>query len=220
MLNEKNLQSQDGSGIHGGLESLAEQLGVPGLEMLSEAGAAARIGKIQTLVELRGFLAHYLTDVLAASEFPVICRAHAHASLGHARELIALDSSPESRPSQEPLARASRHVGRAQLRKLRCLKDHRCVQRYLAAVDAGEASAWHTVVFGVVLSLYSLPLRQGLQHYATQTVGGFINASAGTLGLRREECDALLGEMLEALPGLIENAIRTSGINPRLLPCS
>ena len=43
----------------------------------------------------------------------------------------------------------------------RPLRDQRLVQRYLTAVEQGEAQGWHTLVYGLTLAVYSLPLRQG-----------------------------------------------------------
>ena len=40
--------------------------------------------------------------------------------------------------------------------------------------SAREANAWHTLVYGVTLALYSIPLRQGLLGYGYQTMRGFI----------------------------------------------
>jgi energy-converting hydrogenase Eha subunit B len=47
----------------------------------------------------------------------------------------------------------------------------------------------------MVLALFSLPLRQGLLHYATQTLNGFIHSAAGRLQLRQSDCEALLAEV-------------------------
>ncbi len=56
-------------------------------------------------------------------------------------------------------------------------------KRYLAAVESGEAHGWHTLVYGLTLAVYSLPLRQGLLGYAQQTTRGFIQAAARSLEL-------------------------------------
>lgn len=69
-----------------------------------------------------------------------------------------------------PFASPSRQIGRRQLARLRPLRDERIVRRYLAAVESGRADGWHTVVYGLTLALYSLPLRQGLLHYAQETL--------------------------------------------------
>ena len=88
-------------------------------------------------------------------------------------------------------AAASRLVGHTQLQRLRPLRDQRLVQRYLAAVELNEANGWHTLVYGVTLAVYSLPLRQGLFGYAQQTTRGFIQAAARPLKLAEAEADSL-----------------------------
>ena len=103
-------------------------------------------------------------------------------------------------------AGASRRVGQGQLQKLRPLRDQRFVQRYLAAVDAGEAQGWHTLVFGLTLAVYSLPLRQGLFSYAHQATRGFLYAAADTLILTesRGAARALFDELCAGVPAAVE----------------
>ena len=96
-------------------------------------------------------------------------------------------------------ASASQRVGRAQLQKLRPLRDERMVQRYLAAVEGGQAHGWHTLVYGMTLVLYSLPLRQGLLGYAQQTTRGFIHAAARGLQLKESACRTLFDEVCEEI---------------------
>ena len=74
------------------------------------------------------------------------------------------------------------------------------VQRYLNAVEAGQAQGWHTLVYGLTLAVYSLPARQGLLHYARQTLFGFIYAAARPLQLGEADCRLLLEELCAALP--------------------
>jgi urease accessory protein UreF len=102
---------------------------------------------------------------------------------------------------------ASCRVGQRQLSKLRPMRDQRLVQRYLAAIEDGRARGWHTLVYGVSLAMFSLPLRQGLQHYAEQTARGFIDSSARSLRLAEADCDALLAEHAEHLPGSISSVL-------------
>jgi urease accessory protein UreF len=99
---------------------------------------------------------------------------------------------------------ASRRVGQAQLRKLRPLRDERIVQRYLHAVETDQAHGWHTLVYGLTLALYSLPLRQGLVGYARQVTRGFIHSAARSLRLSEKECRALLNESCEHLAEDVE----------------
>ena len=78
------------------------------------------------------------------------------------------------------------------------------VQRYLAAVENREAHGWHTLVYGLTLAVYSLPLRPGLLGYAHQTTRGFIHAAARGLNLTEAECRALFDELCAPLPGAVE----------------
>jgi hypothetical protein len=81
------------------------------------------------------------------------------------------------------------------------------VQRYLAAIESGRALGWHTLVYGVSLAMFSLPLRQGLQNYIEQTTRGFIESSAKSLRLAEVACDALRLEQAAHIPTGIELAL-------------
>jgi len=186
----------------GEFSALLRQIGSPdaGLD-----GLAARLppGEIGSGNRLRDFLESYQTQVLVPLEMPAICRARSHAALGHARELIALDRELGAKPLWPPFASASRRIGRAQLERLRPLRDERTVQRYLAAVEAGEAAGWHTVVYGIALSVFSWPLRHGLFIYARETLSGLALAAGGPPGVAAnpsaQSADATIGEILQAL---------------------
>jgi urease accessory protein UreF len=67
-----------------------------------------------------------------------------------------------------------------------------------------KAHGWHTLVYGLTLALYSLPLRQGLLGYAHQTTRGFIHAAARSLRLTEADCRALFEELCAPLPIAIE----------------
>jgi urease accessory protein UreF len=101
-------------------------------------------------------------------------------------------------------AAASQRVGQGQLRKLRPLRDQRAVQRYLRAVESGEAHGWHTLVYGLTLAVYSLPLRQGLLGYAHQTTRGFIYSAARMLSLSEHQCRAVFDSLCAGLPEAVE----------------
>jgi urease accessory protein UreF len=115
--------------------------------------------------------------------------------------LIAYDSQIAREPVLEPFARPSRRAGQNQLKRLRPLRDHRLLQRYLRAVEEGRADGWHTLVLGLTLSIYSLPIRQGLVLYERQTLQGFVLAAARSLHLTLRECRAILDELCSDLPG-------------------
>lgn len=175
---------------------LAAQLGsADGLVALASLTAALNVPPIGDLGSLRQFIRAYHERVLRPIELPAILRAFRHASVFELRELVGFDQELTQCPELQPLANASRRVGRAHLEQLRPLRDDRFVRRYLAAVDEGRANAWHTLVYGVTLSVYSLPLRQGLVSYAAQTTRGFIQLSATGLNCTESDCRRLFDEM-------------------------
>ena len=101
---------------------------------------------------------------------------------------------------RQDFAESSFRVGRRQLAKLRPLRDQRVAQKYLAAIEAGEAHGWHPLAYGVVLAVFNLPLRQGLVNFAAQTLGGFADAAVNTHRLPERDCAAVLDEVCAALP--------------------
>lgn len=120
---------------------------------------------------------------------------------GELRELIAQDQRLNEQIGLTPFAAPSRRTGRLQLARLSPLRDDRIVQRYLAAVKSGKAHGWHTIVYGLTLALYSLPLRQGLLHYAQETLTTLAKNAA-------EGDDALhLGALMEQVPNAVESAL-------------
>jgi urease accessory protein UreF len=154
---------------------------------------------ITSLAALRDFLHAYRERILLPHELPAIKTAFMHASRNEVRELITFDQQLASEPMLRDFASASQRIGRDQLQKLKPLRDERMVQRYLAAVENGQAQGWHTLVYGMTLVLYSLPLRQGLLGYAHQTTRGFIHAAARGLQLKEVECRALFDELCEGI---------------------
>src|SRR5213075_2729464 len=130
-----------------------------------------------------------------------------HASRNEVRELVALDQELAAEPVLKQFAHPSRRVGQAQLQKLRPLRDQRVVQRYLHAVESGVAHGWHTLVYGLTLAIYSLPLRQGLLGYAHQTLRSFIYSAARFLRLSERECRVLFDEVCANLPAQIETLL-------------
>ena len=187
---------------------LAEQLGcADGLAALGALTAELRLAPVHNLASLRLFLESYQLQILVPLELPAIRRAHGHAVGHEVRELVALDRQVATEPALRPFAAASRRVGRSQLQKLRPLRDERVVQRYLRAVESGEAQGWHTLVFGLTLAVYSLPLRQGLLGYARHTTRGFIHAAARTLRLSAQQHHGLFDGLSAELPRAVELAL-------------
>src|SRR6266496_4130592 len=191
----------------GDVAPLAEQIGsAEGLVALSEA-VSQQFHRVTDLPSLRLFLGDYQSRILIPLELPAIWRAYCHASRYEIRELIELDRQLDHEPLLRSFATASQRVGKTQLKRLRPLRDQRLVQRYLHAVQTGEAHAWHTVVYGVILSLYSLPLRQCLLSYAQQTTLGFIRCAAGRLGLTAAGCQDLLSEGGSSFPEAVNRLL-------------
>jgi urease accessory protein UreF len=211
MIRSKQLALTDAAEWLGDWHPLAEQLGsADGLAALGSMSALLRLPVVQDLRSLKKFLRRYQARLLTRLEWPAIQAAHSHVGRNELRELIALDAELGREPMLHAFAGASWRVGQAQLQKLRPLRDQRMVQRYLQAVDAGLAQGWHTLVYGLTLEVYSLPLRQGLLGYAHQTTRGFIYSAARTLRLSERECRGLFDELCaplpEALNGLLNQA--------------
>lgn len=181
--------------LPGDARELLEQLGAPeALPALSLAAPALTLEAVRDESTLRRFLAGYRQQVLLPVELPAILAAHGHACRGELRELVALDVALTSDPRLRGFRAASAAVGRRQLSKLRPLRDQRLVQRYLRAVENAEAHGWHTLVFGVFLAQYSLPLRQGLMLYTQRTLGGFLDSAGANLKLSAAVCDEVFTE--------------------------
>jgi urease accessory protein UreF len=200
------------SPMRGDVAALARQLGDAAGWTPDATDLLAPAQLPQTVAAFRAFLSDYRQRVLVARELPAIARAFEHARRGELRELLVLDKELSDVPVPDEFKRASEAVGRRQLHKLRPMRDHRLVQRYIAAVDEGHAHAWHALLFGVTLAVYSLPLRQGLLHFAQQTVLGFIHSAAPRLGLRNGKLAALASEACEGLPTATNEAL--AGVAP------
>lgn len=174
---------------------LVEQLGsAEGLAEFAALVRAMRLRSIDHAGALNDFLVRYQEELLFPLELPAIVLACEHAGRNELRELIAFDQAQEHPPQFAGFAAASERVGRAQLQRLKPLRDLRFVQRYLRAVEDREARAWHTLVYGVTLSVYSLPLRQGLLHYGCETLRGFVQLACRGMSVS----ELVLREMLNA----------------------
>jgi urease accessory protein UreF len=187
---------------------LVEQLGsANGLVALSDVSASMQIPIVHNLSSLRNFLHQYQKQILLPHELPAIQRAFDHVCRHEVRELAEFDRQLAGEAALRPFADASRRIGQTELLKLRPLRDERIVRRYLESVERGEANAWHTLVYGLTLALYSMPLRQGLLGYSFQTTRGFIYAAAKPLQLSEKTCRTLLEELCAALPEAVEALI-------------
>jgi len=192
----------------GDLHPLVEQLGsVDGLVTLSSVSASLQIKPVENFRTLREFLKNYHAQILLPLELPAIRDAFNHASHNELRELVALDQKLAAEPLMNNFAEASRRVGQSQLQRLRPLRDSRFVQRYLAAVENGEAHGWHTLIYGMTLAVYSLPLRQGMHRYAVETMRGFIHAAGRSLHFSEAKAARLLEELCEDAPAAVETLL-------------
>ena len=188
---------------------LAEQLGsTDGLVSLASVSCLLQLPPVQDTRSLQKFLRDYQEHFMFPLELPAIQAAHGHAGRSELRELIALDQELARNRMLRTFAGPSCRVGTAQLHKLRPLRDNRMVQRYLYAVDSGTAHGWHTLVYGLTLEIYSLPLRQGLLGYAHQTTRGFIYAAARPLKLSEHDCRQLFDELAAGFPAAVQDLLR------------
>lgn len=177
---------------------LTERLGAPLLAAASAAATAAAPA-VRDRASLRAFLRWYREELLLPVEVPAIRRAWGHQVRHEPRELLELDLRLAGESRLRPFAAASRAVGHTQLRRLRPMRDQRLVQRYAGAVELGLAHGWHLLVQGLVLGVFSLPLRQGLMGYARRTTAAFVRRAAGPLELREAESRRFLEEATRGL---------------------
>jgi urease accessory protein UreF len=192
----------------GNWHPLADQLGsANGLAALGDISTSLQVPLVHDLPSLRHFLASYQKQILVPIELPAIQRAFDHTCRHEVRELAEFDRQLAGEAVLKPFAEASKRIGQTELLKLRPLRDERIVRRYLEAVERHEANAWHTLVYGLTLALYSLPLRQGLLGYGYQTTRGFIHSAAKSLQLSENNCRTLLDELCAELPAAVEGLI-------------
>jgi len=203
--------------LTGEARELLAQLGAPAaLPALSLAAPALGGEAVRDAASFRRFLISYREQVLLPVELPAILAAHGHACRGEARELVALDRELAADPRLKEFRNASAAVGRRQLGKLRPLRDQRLVQRYLRAVENGEAHGWHTLVFGVFLAQYSLPLRQGLLFYSQRTLDGFLESASVSLRLPVAVGDELFSEVAAPVPAIVNELLATRSLTAQV----
>lgn len=191
-------------------DKLAERLGsAEELLSISTGVLVPELARLDSLLALRAFLLEYRDTTLATKEFRAIRDAYQFSANNQLRELLALDKEMAAEPMAEELRSASRNVGHRQLNRLKPCKDLRVVQLYREAVNAGRAQGWHTIVFGLVLSSFSLPLRQGLLHYGQRTMNRFVDSAARGLALPESGTLALQTELELSLPTAIAQCLST-----------
>ncbi len=188
-------------------QPLTRQLVAPPEAAWGLAAAAVLPGRVRDVPSLRGFLTWYRTELLAPVELPLIRRAFDQVGNYQIRELLELDQALRFERRFEAFARASRAVGRAQLWRLLPLRDQRAVRRYWQAVETGRAHGWHVLVYGLVLSVFSLPLRPGLLIYSRHTLAGFVDTAGASLGLPRSVCAQLWADELALVPPAVDQVL-------------
>ncbi len=165
---------------------------------------------------LSQFLDGYLTRLLLPCEWPAIVAACEHARRGQGRELIERDHRLAQDLAGTPFLEPSRQMGRLHLARLRPLRDDRQVQRYLAAVDSGKAHGWHTMVFGLTLAVYSLPIRQALLYYAQETLRALAESARRGTQVTAAEMENILAPLFERLPDALEMVLVVQARNELL----
>jgi urease accessory protein UreF len=195
-VNQLEIDSKDAEIALGASHPLVDQLGSSeGLVALEAATALLQVQKVKDYNSLSEFLDAYQKHLLVPIELPAIVKAFHMAENNQLKELFGLDQKLRREELLESFSPASFRVGRWQLQRLRPLRDVRFVQRFLRAVDSGEARAWHTLVYGLTLSLFSIPLRQGLVHYSNQVHQGFIHCAGFHVKLTVADSRKLLSEL-------------------------
>ena len=198
--------------LRGGWVPLLARVGQPaGLASGGEPAAAWPRARVDSVPALRLFLRAYVTEILLPLELPAIARAFAQAQRNELRELLATTLALGGEARLREFAAASQRVGRAQLQRLRPLTDQRFARRFREAVEQGRALPWHTVVFGVTLAIYSLPLRPGLLHYARQMLGGFLAAAPPLPPLDASAAEEMLAELCGDLSAGVEAVLAANG---------
>ena len=192
------------------VSELAQRMGTEGVVGPADEGLIGVFdsSQIDSPASLRQFLARYRDTVLVPVEMPTIAAACFMVGRGELRELLELDKEIARRADWQPFADASRWVGSCHARSMRGMKDHRTVWRYCEAVRTKEAHGWHLIVYGIVLSAFSIPLRQGIANYCERTLAGFIDAVAKTRGFPSREVKSLKAEVSAELALEIDRVMK------------
>lgn len=168
----------------------------------------SRFKPVRDLASLDAFLGEYIGGILLPIELPAVLSSWHFTEQSQVRELIELDGELSRDVRLKSFRAASCAVGRRQLSKLRPLRDHRVIQRYWNAMEEGRAAAWHTLVYGILGSTYSIPLRQSLTHLSQQTLGGFALSAATDRRFRLDDCRRILRRHCEGLAGWINGLVQ------------
>lgn len=175
------------------------------------------IESVTNIQNLRNFLARYEKEVFCCIELPAVHSAYWFANRGQFKELLSLDAKLTASPALQCFSEESLYVGRQHLRMLKPMYDQRMLQRFRKCVINGEAKGWNPIVFGVFLSIHSVPVREGLLQFGRQTWSGFINGIKNKKGFLESECLELLDHYVDRLPRWIENVVVESNTSPGTL---
>ncbi|HEV7927203.1 MAG TPA: urease accessory UreF family protein [Verrucomicrobiae bacterium] len=200
-----NHARSEAENLLGDFRALLQQIGSPGVELAPNGAFWSAAPESSTA--LGQFLEDYFTRLLLPCELPAIVAACGRARRGELRELLAQDRALAAPLLPTPFAAPSRRMGLLQLARLRPLRDSRIVQRYLAAVESGQAHGWHTMVYGVTMAIFSLPLRQGLLYYSHETLSVLASAAGRSKSISRLELDEMLSGLLARVPAGVEAAL-------------
>jgi urease accessory protein UreF len=201
---QNNLAPVQTGNSHADFSSLFDQIGSADGLALCGIDAAPQMDQVRTFDDLKAFLHDYCVNSLLAIELPLISKAYSLASGNQFSELIEFDKKLAADAQLKKFALASQRVGQMQLKRLRPLRDQRGLQRYIRAVDSNEVFAWHTLIYGVTLASFSIPLRQGLFGYCEQVISGFVNAAARNIPFSEVEGQNLVEEICRTIPKSME----------------
>jgi urease accessory protein UreF len=193
-----HLAGSEAESLLGEFHALLRQVGAPFPFWSATLNAPPALGQ---------FLEDYLDRLLLPCELPAIVAAWGHARRAELRELLVQDQLMAATLLATPFAEASRRMGWLQLERLRPLRDDRMVQRYLAAVESGQAHGWHTVVYGMTLAVYSMPMRQGLLYYSQEMLSALASAAGRSKGFGESELDEMISGLLARVPKAVEAAL-------------
>ncbi len=201
--------------FHQDLSILCHRLGevVPGRVM----APSIRFEKVNDTDSFLRFSEQYVRYVLIPIELPAIVTASELASRNALHELYLLDKQLGSEPHIKMFEQASLALGRNQLRKLRGMRDVRLLSRYRSSVLEGNAHGWHMLVYGIVLHLFSIPIRQGLAKYQAQVLLGFGQSACQSLQWSQSEwskVESVIQKM--SLPSLESLSPRRQPESPQL----
>ncbi len=200
-----DLARSEADNLLGDFHTLLRQVGLPGVT--PDPDGSFWSAAIDAPADLEQFLEGYLARLLVPCELPAIVTACGHARRGELRELLDHDHRLAAPLLPTPFAAPSRRMGWLQLARLRPLRDHRLVQRYLAAVESGRAYGWHTLVYGMTLAVFSLPLRQGLLYYSRETLFALASSAGRSMSIGELELGPILSGLLARLPQAVEAAL-------------